>query len=94
MSKQQKPKKNLKFYRVGISLIITSLIFWIAPLIVPFLPLTGQLKAMIISGAIIIAEILFWIGAILAGKEVAMKVRSYLNPRNWRRRHVNNGENE
>lgn len=45
---------------------------------------TYKSKGRIIPGSIIMAEILFWLGALLVGKEVANKFKSYLNPKKWR----------
>src|SRR5690625_7529107 len=85
--KQQKKKGSI-FYRIGITLITISLFIWIIPIVVPFLSISGGLKASLIGGAVLIAEILFWVGAVLAGKEVATRIRGYVNPKNWRRRKI------
>ncbi|MEC0092101.1 transporter suffix domain-containing protein [Paenibacillus macquariensis] len=85
VSIEKKQKKSL-FYKLGTGLLITSLSLWLIPVITPFTPLPTQIKAGIITGSIIIAEIMFWIGALLVGKEVASKFKSYLNPKNWRRK--------
>lgn len=85
MKGEQKPKKNL-MYKIGISLILISGVFWIIPLAIPFLSLSGKTKTIGITSSIVIAEIMFWTGAIFVGKEVASKIRSYFNPKNWRRR--------
>jgi hypothetical protein len=78
-------KEKSKFYKIGIGLIILSSIFWLIPLIVPFTSLQIKTKAGIITGSLVFAEVMFWIGALLAGKEVAIKFKSYLNPKNWRK---------
>ena len=75
-------KKKL-FYKLGIGLLITSLLVWLIPVITPFTSLPTQIKASIIAGSIIIAEIMFWLGALFVGKEVATKFKSYLNPQKW-----------
>lgn len=41
-----------------------------------------------IAGLLIFSEVTFWTGGILLGKEVAKKYRSYLNPKNWKRKNV------
>lgn len=79
---QQKTQKPL-IYRIGIILIVISLVVWVSPLVVPFLPLSVSLKASIMTGLIIVAEILFWTGVVFAGKEVVGALRYYLNPKNW-----------
>nr|WP_285765889.1 transporter suffix domain-containing protein [Peribacillus sp. SI8-4] len=65
--------------------LIISLLTWIIPVITPFTPLSGAAKAGVITGAIVFAEVMFWAGALLVGKEVAAKYKSYLNPKNWRK---------
>src|SRR5690625_4419822 len=79
-------------YKIGIILIISSLFLWIIPVVVPFTPLSIGMKASLITGAIIVAEILFWTGALLAGKEAATKIRGYFNPKNWRKKEIKSKE--
>ncbi|RFU63663.1 transporter suffix domain-containing protein [Bacillus sp. V59.32b] len=87
----QKQKKPL-LYRIGICLIIISFLLWLAPLIVPFLNITASLKITLVTVALVAAEIIFWIGVAIVGKEVASKYRGYFNPRNWRRKPNNSSE--
>ncbi|MEG6520797.1 transporter suffix domain-containing protein [Desulfotomaculum sp. 1211_IL3151] len=72
-------------YKLGMGLLILSCILWLIPLIVPFMSLPTMVKAGIITGSIIVAEIMFWSGALLVGKEVVAKFKRYLNPKNWRK---------
>jgi polyferredoxin len=81
----KKPKKSLS-YRLGLGLLILSLLLWLVPVITPFTPLPTSIKAGMITGSIIAAEVMFWVGALLVGKEVAAKFKSYLNPKNWRKK--------
>ncbi len=76
--------KKLSF-KIGMGLLIGSVLIFIVPITVPFSPLAGALKATIITGSIIAAEGMFWIGAVLVGKEVAGKFLGYFNPKNWRK---------
>ena len=71
-------------YKLGIGIIIFSLSLWLIPIITPFTPIPTKVKAGIIPGSIIVAEILFWLGALLVGKEVANNFKGYLNPKKWR----------
>jgi hypothetical protein len=80
----EKEKKSI-FYKIGIGLLIISLLSWLIPVITPFTPLPTKVKAGIITGGLIFAEVMFWGGALLVGKEVAAKFKSYLNPRNWKK---------
>lgn len=41
---------------------------------------------MYITGVLVLAEVLFWIGVLLVGKEVAMKIKGYLSPKKWGKR--------
>ena len=56
--------------------------FLFLPLI-PFLKIDGRTKITISTITFVIAEITFWIGGILLGKEMFNKYKSYLNPKNW-----------
>ncbi|WP_257391694.1 transporter suffix domain-containing protein [Mesobacillus jeotgali] len=75
-------------YRIGMILIIVSFIIWVLPLGIPFLPLTGKVKAISITSSLVMAEVLFWIGALMVGKEAAGKIRKAINPKNWKRRNT------
>ncbi|MBS8266456.1 hypothetical protein DYI25_18710 [Mesobacillus boroniphilus] len=79
-------------YKIGMALIISSFIIWVIPVGIPFLPLSGKLKVISITSCLVLAEITFWIGAIMVGKEVAGKIRKYFNPKNWRRKQVEKHE--
>ncbi|KJE27298.1 hypothetical protein LG52_1223 [Geobacillus kaustophilus] len=70
--------------RIGIVLIIASFVVWLIPPIVPFLPFSAAVKALIATVAIVAAKIMFWIGALLVGKEAAAKLKKYWNPKHWR----------
>jgi hypothetical protein len=53
--------------KLGLILIVLSFLPWVAiPLVVPFLPLL-----------LVVAEILFWLGVLLVGKEVTQRYRQY-----------------
>ncbi|MBS4220981.1 transporter suffix domain-containing protein [Bacillus sp. FJAT-49711] len=82
----EKKKKRSFLFKLGLGLLVFSLSLYLIPVITPFTPLPIKVKASIITGSIIIAEILFWLGALFVGKEVASKFKSYLNPKNWRRK--------
>lgn len=80
-------KKQRKFlYKLGLVFLICSLLIWIIPVITPFMPLSMKVKAGIITGSIVLAEVMFWIGALFVGKEVSTKFKSYLYPQNWRKK--------
>jgi hypothetical protein len=78
--KQEKPV----LYRIGIGLIIASFVVWVAVPIAPFLPFSAAVKATIVATVIAAAEVMFWLGVLLAGKEAARKLKAYWNPKHWR----------
>jgi hypothetical protein len=66
--------------KLGLVLIIISFLPWlIIAVIVPFLPISLAQKALLIPALLVLAEVLFWLGALLVGKEVVQKYRRYLN---------------
>jgi hypothetical protein len=70
---------NLKRY-LGLVLIVVSFLPWAAiPLIVPILPLSLQNKALLVPILAVVAEVTFWLGLLLVGKEAAQRYRRYLN---------------
>lgn len=83
MPSTENKQKSLT-YKLGVGVIIFSLSLWLVPIITPFTPIPIKVKAGLIPGSIIVAEIMFWLGALLVGKEVANKFKSYLNPKKWR----------
>jgi membrane-anchored protein YejM (alkaline phosphatase superfamily) len=69
--------------KLGIFLMIFSGVFFAASLI---FPLTGYpVKTKIIASTIslIMMEIVFWSGGLLAGKELFTRYKRKLNPFNW-----------
>lgn len=75
MVSSEKKRKKAFIYKLGIGLIVLSLSLWLV--------LSVKAKAGIITGSLIVAEVMFWIGAVLVGKEIAAKFKGYLNPANW-----------
>ncbi|MBC5798255.1 MAG: transporter suffix domain-containing protein [Sphaerospermopsis kisseleviana] len=66
--------------KLGLVLIIVSFLPWLAiALILPFLPLAVAQKAILVPALLVFAEIVFWLGALLVGKEVIQRYRRYLN---------------
>ena len=66
--------------KLGLVLIIISFLPWlIIAVIVPFLPSSLAQKAILVPVLLVLAEVLFWLGALLVGKEVVQKYRRYLN---------------
>ena len=72
------PTENMQ--KLGLILIIVSFSPWLAiAIIVPFLPISVAQKALLVPALLVLAEVLFWLGALLLGKEVVQKYRRYLS---------------
>ncbi|MBW4608453.1 MAG: transporter suffix domain-containing protein [Hassallia sp. WJT32-NPBG1] len=64
--------------RLGLILIVLSFLPWVAiAFVVPFLPLSAAQKAVSVPVLLVLAEIFFWLGVLLVGKEVAQRYRQY-----------------
>lgn len=77
----RKGEKRLRY--VGIALLVASAVLWAAVLAVPFLPVAMGWKVGIGSGVVVVAEVAFWISALILGREVVARYRRYLDPRTW-----------
>jgi len=75
-------KKNWKV-RLGLLLMIISVPLFLTLPLIPFLDINGKDKVTFSTILIITAEILFWSGGLLLGKEVFSKYKSYFNPISW-----------
>ena len=81
--------------KLGLVLIIISFLPWlIIAVIVPFLPISLAQKAILVPALLVLAEVLFWPGTLLVGKEVVQKYRRYLSFRylqillkRWKHKH-------
>lgn len=71
---------------IGIVLLILSFAFYASLLLLPFLTLAGTTKAAAVTVLIVLAEVAFWIGGIILGKEFVTRYRRFLDPRNWRKK--------
>jgi hypothetical protein len=67
--------------KLGLFLAIGSVIPWLLLLVLPFLPLPLAERAMLAAGLLVMAEVMFWVGAVLAGQEVVRRFRQKLNPK-------------
>lgn len=75
-------KYNWKF-KLGLALVILSIPMFLFLPVIPFLELENAEKVKFSSVLFIIAELTFWSGGLLLGKELFTKYKSYLNPKNW-----------
>jgi hypothetical protein len=69
--------------KLGLGLIVVSFMPWLAIFFVPSLALTLAQKAALVPILVIIAEVMFWLGVLIVGKEAAQKYRQYLNIVTW-----------
>ena len=69
--------------KIGAVLVAISCLLWLGVPLLPFLPLST--RAMAWGGAAIVAgaEGAFWLGVLVAGRDVMRRYRSVLNPRRW-----------
>lgn len=76
-------KGEKRLWYVGIALLAASAVLWAAVLAVPFLPVAVGWKVGIGSGVVVVAEVAFWVSALILGREVVSRYRRYLDPRTW-----------
>ena len=60
-----------------------SLVFFALLVVFPLLNIDRASKITYTSISFVIAEVLFYSGGFLLGKELFSKYKSYLNPKNW-----------
>jgi hypothetical protein len=72
--------------KLGIILAIASVIPWLLLLVLPFIPLSLTERAIGAAGLLVLAEVMFWVGVLLAGHEMVQRFRQKLNPKIlWKR---------
>ncbi len=80
--------------KTGIILMIVSIPVFLVAFLVPFLNIDGKQKVTFTTILLIVAEVLFWSGGLLVGKELFTKYKSYMNPKNWFKKKSGIEENE
>ena len=75
-------KRNWKF-KLGLTLVLVSIPFFLALAVIPLLDIESDLKIKLAAIVFILAEVLFYTGGFLLGKELFVKYKSYFNPKNW-----------
>lgn len=55
--------------RVGVLLVVLSFVCWLLIAVVPFLGLSGGAAVAAVAGLAIGAEVVFWLGLALAGRD-------------------------
>ena len=71
--------KNKWQFRLGIVVVLVSIALFLFLVAIPFLPASVSLKLRISTADLIAAEVLFWTGSLLAGKEVIAKYWQKIN---------------
>ena len=73
------PPRN-RWVFAGVILMSLSLLLWVCLLGVPFLPLSVAARGAVATALIVIAEVAFWVGAVITGPATTRRMRSW-----WRR---------
>ena len=68
---------------LGIVLIIVAVVFWVAAPAVLLIPLSAEQRVWMGSAFLILGEVAFWAAAVVLGREVFRRYRSFLDPRRW-----------
>jgi hypothetical protein len=63
-----------------------SLLLWVCLLGIPFLPLSVAGRGTVATVLIVTAEVVFWVGAAIAGPAATRRIRSW-----WRRSGIDDG---
>ena len=71
------------YKKTGAILIIVSCLLWLGVLFVPMLSFSLAEKALIVTTSIVTSVVIFWLGILLVGKELAHRYRQQLNPAYW-----------
>ena len=68
-------------FRIGLIAIALSVVPWLAIAAAPLLGLSLGASAGLVTGALVVAEVLFWAGLAMAGKDTwqAIKARGWRN---------------
>ena len=69
--------------KLGIVIMAISVLLFLFLPVIPFLSIDNNTKITISTIVFITAEVTFYGGGFLVGKELFSKYKSYLNPKNW-----------
>jgi hypothetical protein len=87
----QMRNKDWKF-KTGLSLVVISILLFFVLLVIPFLEFERKTKLTISTFTFVSAEVMFYSGGILLGKQLFNKYKSYLNPKNWFRKKLSGNQ--
>ena len=68
---------------LGIVLLVAAVLFWAAAPAVLLIPLSAVQKVWTGSAFLVLGEVAFWAAAVVLGREVFRRYRSFLDPRGW-----------
>ncbi len=69
--------------KLGLALVIISIPIFLALPLIPFLEMETNVKVTLGTILLVVAEVVFWSGGLLLGKELFTKYKSYMNPKKW-----------
>ena len=81
-----KPDGRWKVWAAILGALVIPTLLWAAVPVVAFLPLAGEHKVWVSSGLVVAAEAVFWVSALLLGREAVRRYRRHLDPRTWFRK--------
>ncbi len=91
-SPEEEPKKDLAVpasrrfgwrQALGAALFAVSAALFVAVPVVLFLPLTTSWKVGAVAVLLVAEEVIFWVAALLLGREAVRRYRRFFNPRYW-----------
>ncbi len=78
----QKNPGNFRI-KLGVFLMVFSGVFFAFVFIIPLLELNTRAKVVGATASYIMMQVVFWVGGLLAGKEIFTRYKNKLNPMNW-----------
>lgn len=66
-----------KTVRAGWALMLGSMGFWALVLVVPFLPYSNGARVTAVGALLVLTEITFWVGALMAGPDAARRIKTW-----------------
>lgn len=70
-------------FKLGLGFLIFSIFLFLSLALIPFLSFDNKTKITLTSIVFFTAEICFYGGGFLLGKELFVKYKNQLNPKNW-----------
>ena len=71
---------------LGFGLLALALLTWVLIPVILLLPLLAGQKGWTTAALLVVGEVAFWVSAVLLGREVVRRYRSYIDPRRFFRR--------